>query len=211
MRFIPHLPRAWQWDHNAHYHDLLLRALPQRMERALDVGCGTGVFARKLASRADNVDAIDRSARMIEYAKAESSPVRWLLGDVLQDSPSLHPEGYDAVTAISSVHHMPLRPALTRLAELVRPGGTLAIVGIPHVKSARDYAIDVVAIPANGVVGAMLALQGKAGKGHDIGIPMMDPTTTLADIRTAAAALVPDAVVRRHLFWRYSLVWHKPA
>jgi ubiquinone/menaquinone biosynthesis C-methylase UbiE len=34
------------WDHNAWYHRLLLRQVPARAERVLDVGCGAGTLAR---------------------------------------------------------------------------------------------------------------------------------------------------------------------
>ena len=30
------------WDHNAYYHRLLLRQMPQPCRRVLDVGCGAG-------------------------------------------------------------------------------------------------------------------------------------------------------------------------
>src|SRR5688500_4071077 len=40
---------AGRWDHNRHYHPFLLRSLPARRERALEIGCGTGEFARLLA------------------------------------------------------------------------------------------------------------------------------------------------------------------
>lgn len=40
------------WDHNTYYHDRLLRALPGHCERVLDVGCGTGAFAARLATMA---------------------------------------------------------------------------------------------------------------------------------------------------------------
>jgi hypothetical protein len=33
------------WDHNSYYQPRLLRALPARCERVLDVGCGAGDFA----------------------------------------------------------------------------------------------------------------------------------------------------------------------
>jgi 2-polyprenyl-3-methyl-5-hydroxy-6-metoxy-1,4-benzoquinol methylase len=41
------------WDHNSYYHERLLRALPARCGRVLDVGCGAGAFAARLAERAD--------------------------------------------------------------------------------------------------------------------------------------------------------------
>ena len=40
------------WDHNSYYQPRLLRALPARCERVLDVGCGKGEFAIRLAERA---------------------------------------------------------------------------------------------------------------------------------------------------------------
>jgi ubiquinone/menaquinone biosynthesis C-methylase UbiE len=57
------------WDHNAYYHRLLLAQLPQRCDRVLDVGCGAGSFATRLARRVEHVDAVDRSAAMIELAR----------------------------------------------------------------------------------------------------------------------------------------------
>jgi len=38
-----------KWNHNIQYHDILLRAVPPRCQHALDVGCGTGSFARQHA------------------------------------------------------------------------------------------------------------------------------------------------------------------
>jgi hypothetical protein len=33
------------WNHNNHYHDLLLKAVPYGCQRALDVGCGLGFIS----------------------------------------------------------------------------------------------------------------------------------------------------------------------
>jgi ubiquinone/menaquinone biosynthesis C-methylase UbiE len=57
------------WDHNSYYQPRLLRALPAQCERVLDLGCGKGEFAIRLAERAGRVDAVDRSAEMIETAR----------------------------------------------------------------------------------------------------------------------------------------------
>lgn len=48
------------FDHNDHYHPLLLRQVPSGAATALDVGCGTGLFARRLAARGVVVDAVGR-------------------------------------------------------------------------------------------------------------------------------------------------------
>jgi hypothetical protein len=41
--------------------------------------------------------------------------------------------------------------------------------------------------------------------------PIMDPDLTLAEIRARAGMLLPGAVIRRHLYWRYSLVYRLSA
>lgn len=43
---------ALSWDHNAHYHPLLPRQLPDRHDRVLDVGCGARDLTIHLAARA---------------------------------------------------------------------------------------------------------------------------------------------------------------
>ncbi|MEU5848813.1 class I SAM-dependent methyltransferase [Saccharopolyspora shandongensis] len=205
------LPRALLWDHNAHFHPWLLRQVPQRCSRVLDVGCGTGALVRRLVERADFVDGLDVSAEMIDQASARTSAtnVRWLRGDVLDAE--LHPEGYDAVTALSSLHHMPLRPGLTRLASLLRPGGVLAVIGLYREESAADFAMAAASSAANAAVGAYLATRGRAGKPHDEGMPVQDASATLTEISDAAREILPGALVRRRLFWRHSVLWRKPA
>lgn len=58
------------FDHNDRYHRLLLRQLPRDCRTALDVGCGTGRFARRLAARGIEVHAVDRSADVLARARA---------------------------------------------------------------------------------------------------------------------------------------------
>src|SRR3954470_9339734 len=60
---------AHPWDHNAHYHRWLLRQLPKRCARALDVGCGTGDLARLLAGRAETVLGIDADPTIVARAR----------------------------------------------------------------------------------------------------------------------------------------------
>jgi hypothetical protein len=41
-------------------------------------------------------------------------------------------------------------------------------------------------------------------------MPVKAAHATLAEIPEAAAELLPGAILWRHLFWRYGLVWHRP-
>ncbi len=199
------LPSVLWWDHNAYYHPWLLRQVPPGAARALDVGCGSGALTRRLSERVAEVDAVDAEPAMIERATGRA---RWLVGDVL--TVDLNPDGYDLVTALSSLHHLPLRPGLTRLAELVRPGGTLAVVGMYRHATMTDLAMAAVTLPANAFVGAALAVRGRSGKPNDEGMPVRDPEATLPEIRAAASELLPGSVVRRRVYWRYTLHWRRP-
>jgi len=61
------------WNHDTHYHELLLRVVPRPCRRALDVGCGLGGFARRLSVEADRVDAIDCDPAVITRAREAST------------------------------------------------------------------------------------------------------------------------------------------
>lgn len=199
---IPTLPR---YGHNAHYHDYLLSQLPPTFELALDVGCGTGTFARRLATRARAVHAIDLSPEMIAQAATPhpaSRNVTWIEGDVL--TLDLPIRGYDVVTAIASVHHMPLDRGFARLGELARPGGVLAILGLYRPATITDYTLSAIATIAD-----PLALASGCRKRSTADMPIRQPTTTLAEITAAAARHLPGARIRRHLFYRYSLTWQR--
>ena len=49
------------WTQNNHYHNFLLRHVPAKCESALEIGCGTGAFSRRLAQHAQKVLALDLS------------------------------------------------------------------------------------------------------------------------------------------------------
>src|SRR5256885_958745 len=61
------------WTQNNHYHNFLLRQVPRDCGHALEIGCGTGAFSRRLAQRAERVTAIDLSSQMIRVARSRST------------------------------------------------------------------------------------------------------------------------------------------
>jgi len=208
---MPQLPDRLCWSHNHHYHEWMLRQIPARAGRVLDAGCGSGALARRLAARSAQVDALDRSEAMIQQARRSGAPgnVHWLHGDLLDPGLTLAPGGYEAVTALASLHQMPLQAGLARLAGLVRGGGVLVVVGLYRPATAGDRLTEMLATPANWSAGAWLALRGRAGKLEE-DMPVRAAETTLGDIRAVTAVLLPGLKLRRRL-WRYSLVWQRPA
>lgn len=122
--------------------------MPSPCARALDVGCGTGAWARVLAGRAREVDAIDRDPDVIDRARASSRDVgnlRFVHDDVM--TAPLAPASYDLVTALASLHHLPLAPALERLRALLRPGGVLAVIGLYREATIGDALATAISFP----------------------------------------------------------------
>ena len=145
--------------HNGFYHRLLLRQLPPRCTQALDVGCGAGSFATKLAGHVEHVDALDRSPVMIDAARAVTpGNVSRLIGDFLRYE--LADESYDAIFSLSALHHMPLEDALVRMATALRPGGVLAAIALPRIDLPREIPVELVAAP--GIPPARPGLRGGA-------------------------------------------------
>lgn len=196
------------WDHNAHYHRWILRRLPSRFSRALDVGSGSGDLARLLASRAGAVRGIDIDPTIVDRAREltdAAAPVTFTVGDVLKEVP---PGPYDVITCVAAVHHMPLRDALTRFRRHLSPGGTLVIVGVYRPQSPSDHLLDAVAVPANIVMAWIKNRGSKGARPASMTAPTRAATMSFADIVLDAHRALPGARLRRRLFWRYTLVWH---
>jgi len=190
------------WNHNSHYHEFLLRALPRRCERALDVGCGRGAFARRLSAIAAHVDAIDYDSATLAHARSESaghSNITFTEADFLSWPPAAP---YDVVSMIATLHHLPFEAALGKAASLVRPGGTLIILGLDRQPFMLGAAHALVAFPVSW-------WHRFTRETTAVGAPIREPGMTLAEIRSRAGGIVPGAVFRRHLLWRYSMVFNR--
>jgi SAM-dependent methyltransferase len=208
---------ALDWDHNAYYHRLLLRHLPRPCDRVLDVGCGAGAFAVKLAMRAEHVDALDRSPAMIDEAKrAAPTNVTCILADVLRDP--LPDARYDAIVSVTALHHTALEEVLPRLAGALRPGGVLAAVALPRRDLPHELPVELTAAVGHRLLGTAFATLRASGRARwyarepsSLTMPVvLDPSLTTRQVRQQASALLPGSQVRRLIFWRYFLLWQKP-
>lgn len=205
-------PQAW--NHNAHYHDFLLARLPARREKALDIGCGTGVFTRALAPLFDRVEGVDLSVQSVRLARQRScgrANVTYTQGDFM--ATEYHEGRYDCLVSIATLHHLPLDAALAKMNRLLRPGGVLLVLDLYREATLLDYAVSAVAVPANRILrrrhgqGQGSEELRRAWREHE----RFDRYPTLREVRRACRALLPGATVRRHLLWRYSVVWVKPS
>ena len=194
--------RVGYWNHNVHYQPVILTAVPPGCGPALDVGCGDGMLACRLAERCAEVTGIDREPRMIALARAqEHGRTRFIEADFL--TYPFEAASFDFVCANTSLHHMDFAAALTRMARVLRPGGRLAVIGLAADKSLADLFAAAPGVPVN-LVYRGLYRQGESGA------PIMDPDMSWREVRVAAARLLPGVRYRRHLLWRYSLLWRKP-
>ena len=188
LDWIDAVNAAHPWSHNDHYLPWVLRQLPAHARDALDVGCGTGTLLAALAARLPHVEGIDRDPAMAARSGARQVD--------LFDLPA--EPAYDVVTAVAVLHHLPLEPALNRLRILLRPGGRLLVVGCYRQETAADRAIDLLAVPANLAIGLLSRRRAATA----MSAPTEPARETLREIRAAA----PAAIIRRRLFWRYTLV-----
>jgi ubiquinone/menaquinone biosynthesis C-methylase UbiE len=208
------------WTQNNHYHNFLLRHVPSSCANALEVGCGTGAFSRKLAARSQNVLAIDLSSQMIRVARERShkfANIDFGVADVTaMDLPEAH---FDCVATIATLHHVPLREVLLKLKQALKPAGVLIVLDLFEpdrdlltTAGLLDTSLNLVAM---GVSGALrLAHNGRLKPPREVRAAWeehghTDSYPSMADLKNLAAEVLPGANLRKHLLWRYSLIWRR--
>jgi SAM-dependent methyltransferase len=197
--------RPPRWNHNLHYHRVILAAVPDGARRSLDVGCGVGMLARDLRRIVPHVKGIDRDAATIDVARREDdgTGVEYIVGDFMTHS--FEPGSFDHIASIAALHHMDAGAALERMRELLAPGGTLAIVGLARPRYPADLPFAVA-----GAVGHRV-LRLRKGYWEDSAPRLWPPPDTFKQTRRVARSVLPGVRYRRRLLWRYSLVWTKAA
>jgi 2-polyprenyl-3-methyl-5-hydroxy-6-metoxy-1,4-benzoquinol methylase len=212
---LAHLTADQQWNHNSHYDGYLLKHVPTPCREALDIGCGTGAFARSLAERSDHVLGIDLSPEMVRVATSRSegySNIEYRVADVMEvDLPG---EQYDCIASIATLHHMPMDAILRKMKAALRPGGTLLVLDLYEAQGWADRLPNVLALPVNIVL--RLVKQRRLRESREVRAAWeehgrSDRYLTLGEVRRICAEVLPGAKVKRHLLWRYSIVWRKVA
>jgi len=190
------------WNHNTAYHPWLVGLAAKHRGDVLDVGCGDGLLAQRLAPVSRSVTGIEPDPETADRARARIGD----LEDVDVSCTSF--EGFDPgsrrfdlVTFVASLHHMDLRTTLERARDMLTPTGEIAVVGLSANQSAWDWVLSACCLPAVKVAGRL------HGETPDIGVVLAEPRESLRTIRRTTAEVLPGAVIRRKLYYRYLLRW----
>jgi SAM-dependent methyltransferase len=202
-----------KWNGNNHYHDSLLKNLLANQQNILEIGCGIGTFSRLLAARSKLVTAIDLSPVMIEISENLSKShanIDFQVADILKtDFPDEH---FDAIVSIATFHHLPLEPVLPKLKKALKTGGKLLILDVTRMENLQDFFIATAAVPLslilkvfhNGFV-RPTKQEREAWAQH----AETDCFLTFSEAKKIYSGYFEKAIIRRHLFFRYSVIWKK--
>lgn len=100
--------------------------LPARARAVLDLGAGTGKLTRALTARGLNVTAVDPSPKMLDQLRS-IAPEAIIKVGTAEDIP-LADSSVDAVLVAQAWHWVDQDIALSSIARVLKPGGTLGLV-----------------------------------------------------------------------------------
>lgn len=95
----------------------------------LDVGCGTGVLAERLASQGLTMTGLDPSEGMLEVLRQERPTVEAVHGS--GTALPFEDDSFDLVTCVAVLHHVAepgaVRETLGEMVRVVRPSGVVVV------------------------------------------------------------------------------------
>lgn len=135
---------AATWDDKPGHADrarsvaaVIRRTLPLRTDmRALEIGGGTGLLARALADDVATVEVTDVAPGMVDAARTALADPRyagWSARHYDIEHDPLPADRYGLVLGLLTLHHMgDVESVIERCADLLEPGGWLALVDLDH-------------------------------------------------------------------------------
>ena len=164
---------------------------------------------------------------MIRAARTRSEGfpnIEFQVADVM--SRDLPCKQYDCIASIATLHHLPLREMLLRMKVALKPGGVLLVIdlfesertlfkskGFPiNTYAFIDNILNVVAVFVS--VGLRLIHTGRLRPPREVRAAWAeherhDIFPSMNNVRELCAEILPGAKVKKHLLWRYSIVWKK--
>jgi len=145
-------------------------------------------------------DGVSRRYPNVEYQVADAT--RW----------EFPVERFDCVASIAAMHHLPLEEMLLKIKGALRVGGVLVMLDLCESVGLGGLLIDAVAVPVS--IALRLVKSGRMRTPREVREVwaehgQRDIYPRLTTVRQVCARVLPGAKVRRHLLWRYSIVWRK--
>ncbi|KGI69077.1 class I SAM-dependent methyltransferase [Mycolicibacterium rufum] len=191
------------WNHNTAYHRWVVSLAAAHHGDVLDVGCGDGLLAQRLAPVSRSVVGLEPDSAAARRARTRLAGVPGV--SVVESGFADYPSGpVDLIVFVASLHHLDLRSSLARARGLLRPGGELAVVGLSANTTVRDWLWSGMCLPAV-LLGSRLHRERR-----DIGVVVAEPREGLDEIRRTAEDVLPGVWIRRALYYRYLMRWRKP-
>ena len=196
------------------YDSFLLSLVPADAVSVLDIGCGLGRLAVKLATRTRRVTGVDLSPEMIARAQKDTrgaENLTFLCGDFLERD--FTPQQFDFVISAATLHHMPENVAVPRMVELLRPGGRLVIHDVRPDAGLGERIMGNFALAQ--VVALRLWRTGWVRNPRPLREAWArhcadEKYLTQREAEALAARLLPGARIFHHWLWSYTIVWDKP-
>jgi SAM-dependent methyltransferase len=127
--------------------DLVALAGLSRGAPVLEIGCGTGQLTVPMARRGLAVTAVELSPELAEVARGNLAAVPAAPGvappvvevGAFEDWSPVGTQRFDLVVAATSFHWVDPAVRVPRAVGLLRPGGSLAVIGTEHVASDDEF------------------------------------------------------------------------
>jgi SAM-dependent methyltransferase len=193
-----------------HYLDKRVRYVVEHCPRGkgLDVGCGTGVLAARLAAEGYEMSGVDPSDGMLDVMRRRSPEV-----SAAQASGTALPfddDSFDVVTTVAVMHHIAepdaVRRTLGEMVRVVRPGGRVVVWdhnprnpywSILMARVPQDTGEERL-IPEEEVVGGLTAAGGRIVSSKQLGmVPDFVPRFALRAAAAGERAVERTPLVRR--------------
>ena len=194
----------------------VLKLIPPHCERALEIGCGLGDFARYLAGRSSHVLAFDLSPEMIRVAREQNAGfpnIEFQVADAMEFP--YPPDTFDLVISFMTFHHLPLEQIMEKMRYTLKPGGVLIVFDACTQTGFRNQ----ISQTFQGWVrlGRKVALRlmgkrnrwngGRGMKAH----AEEEEHPTVEFVRQVSSRVLPGVSIKEHYGQnRYTLFWKKP-
>ena len=194
-----------EWNHNYHYHNFIIKNLSKSRKSALDIGSGNGYFASKLSTMFNKVICLEPDKNTFNHAKNKY----YTISNMIQKKSLLDEfnseEEIDFISCIASIHHMDFERSLVKIKELLSMDGKLVILGLYKESTMIDYLYSILAYIPN-KIRCVLSSNSPSEK---IIIKTRPAKMTFKEIKVIADKILVDYKIRRHLYWRYSIIYNK--